>query len=198
MSASSFRKLLVIFMVAVLTIVVAAPAFAAGGTYSDAQIKDIIYRLLNFSVFAIILFVVLRKPLPKFFRERREAIARNLEYLETQSRNLDEQREMLNKQIAEIASERDAILAQYERMGQKEAERLIADAKTAAENIIKKTEAAMDLEIKSARQALMNEIVKLSTETAAELVKENINQDDQKRLTGEFMAQVEKLKTANQ
>ncbi|MDR1045078.1 MAG: ATP synthase F0 subunit B [Candidatus Adiutrix sp.] len=175
----------------------AAPALAAGGNYSEAQIRDLLYRIMNFALFFAVLFCVLRKPLAKLFRDRREGIARNLEYLETQARNLEEQTEIMNKQIANIASERDSILAQYERLGQKEAERIIAEARRAAEGIIQKTQAAMDLEIKAARQALLAEIVRLSTETATDLVKNNINADDQKRLTGEFMRQVEKLKSAN-
>jgi len=194
---SFMRRLTTVTLAVFVIIIAAAPAFAAGDGYSESQIKDLLYRLMNFAVFFAVLFYFLRKPLAKFFRDRRESIARNLEYLETQARNLEEQTEIMNKQIAGIASERDSILAQYERMGQKEADRIIAEAKTAAENIIQKTQAAMDLEVKSARQVLLQEIVRLSTEAATELVKTNISDEDQKRLTGEFMAQVEKLKPAN-
>ena len=191
------RKYLPAVLSGLMVILSAAPALAAGGGYSEFQIKDILFRIMNFAVFFAILFYLLRKPLPKYFRDRREGIARNLEYLETQARNLEEQTEIMNKQIVNIASERDSILAQYERLGQKEAERIIAEAKRAAEGIIQKTQTAMDLELKTARQALLAEIVRLSTETATDLVKNNINADDQKRLTGEFMQQVEKLKSAN-
>lgn len=176
----------------------AATALAAGGEggYSDTQIKDILFRVMNFAAFFAILFYFLKKPICKFFRERSENIARNLEYLETQARNLEEQSEIMNKQIAGIASERESILAQYERQGRKEAERLVAEAKATSEAIIQKAHASMELEIKAARQTLLAEIVRLSTQAAGELVKSNINDDDQKRLTGEFMAQVEKLKSA--
>ena len=180
----------------ILFILTAGPAFAAGGHYSDTQVKDLLFRIMNFVVFFCILFYLLRKPVAKYFRERRENIARNLEYLETQARNLEEQTEIMNRQIAGIASERESILAQYERMGQKEADRIISEAKATAASIIDKAQAAMDLEIKAARQALIEEIVKLSTEAAGDMVKESINDNDQKRLTAEFMAQVEKLKAA--
>jgi F-type H+-transporting ATPase subunit b len=176
---------------------VAAPAFAAGTGYSDTQIKDLLFRLMNFAVFFIVLFWLLRKPVAKYFRDRREGIERNLQYLETQARNLEEQTEIMNKQIADIASERDSILTKYERMGQKEADRIIAEAKSAAENLVQKAQAAMDLEIKAARQALLTEIVTLSTQAATELVQSGINADDHQRLTAEFMTQVEKLKSAS-
>jgi len=193
---SRTRKIFAALLVAALLLLTAGPALAAGGSYSESQIKDLIFRIMNFAVFFIVLFWLLRKPIAKFFRNRREGIERNLQYLETQARNLEEQTEIMNKQIANIASERDTILAQYERMGQKEADRLIAEAKKTAENIVQKAQAAMDLEIKAARQALLTEIVKISTQAATELVQTSINDDDHQRLTAEFMAQVEKLKTA--
>jgi F0F1-type ATP synthase membrane subunit b/b' len=99
----------------------------------------------------------------------------------------------MSKEIANIASERDAILAEYERLGQAEADRIIAEAKTVAEALIEKTRGAMELEMKGARQALLAEIVNLSTRAAQELVQKNITADDQERLTREFMDQVEKL-----
>lgn len=190
------NKKLITALLALVLLAAAVPAQAAGGGYSEAQIKDLLFRLMNFAVFFAILFYLLRKPLPKFFRERRENITRNLDYLETQARNLEEQTEIMNKQIAGIASERDSILAQYERIGQKEAERIIAEARAASEALVQKTQAAMDLELKAARQALLQEIVRLSTQAASDLVKSSINDDDQKRLTTEFMVQVENLKSA--
>ena len=188
------RKLLFSLPVLLALALTAAPLWASeGGGYTSAQLKDLSYRLLCFGVFAAVLFHFVRRPLFSFFRDRRESIARNLEYLETQARNLEEQRELMNRQIANIASERDAILAQYERQGRKEAERIMAEAAAAAENLIEKTRQAMDLELKSARQALLAEIVKLSTQAARDLVRKSITAEDQTRLTREFMDQVENL-----
>ncbi len=190
-------KKALLILLALALVMTAGAAFGAEGGYSDAQKKDLIYRLMNFAVFFGVLVYFVRKPLAKFFRDRREGIARSLDYLETQARNLKEQNAILEKEIANIASERDSIIAQYKSMGQKEAERLIAEAKTASENIVKKTQAAMDLEMKAARQTLMLEIVRLSTQAAEELLRNNINDDDRKRLSNEFMEQVKNLKSLN-
>ena len=173
----------------------AAPLLWAseGAGYTSDQLWNLLYRFICFGLLVGILLRFARRPLFAFFRERRENIARSLEYLETQARNLEEQKEIMGKQIANIASEREAILAQYERLGQKEAERVIAEATAAAENLIEKTRQAMDLELKSARQVLLAEITALSTQAARDLVRKNITDEDQIRLTREFMDQVEKL-----
>ena len=181
-----------------LALLLAAPhtllwASSGGGGYSSAQWHDLLYRVLCFTALLVVLYCFVRRPVTSFFQERRESIARNLEYLETQARNLEEQNEIMSKEIAKTASERDAILAEYERLGQNEADRIIAEAKDAAEALIEKTREAMEMELKSARQALLAEIVSLSTKAAQDLVQKNITADDQKRLTNEFMDQVEKL-----
>ena len=183
-----------------LVALTALPAFAAaaeGEIVGPAQLQDLLYRIMNFAVFAAILYFLLRKPIPQFFKSRRESIASNLEFLEMQARNLEEQSEAMNKQIAGIAAERDAIIAYYERMGQKESERIIAEARSVANTIIQKAQVAMEQEVKTARQTLMVEIIKISTQTASDLIQSNINKDDQKRLTSEFMDQVEQLKMTN-
>jgi F-type H+-transporting ATPase subunit b len=164
-----------------------------GGGYSSGQWHDLLYRTICFAILLGVLYRFARRPVAAFFRERRENIARNLEYLETQARNLEEQKELMSKEIANIASERDTILAEYERLGRNESDRIIAEAKAAAETLIEKTREAMELEIKSARQALLAEIVALSSQAAQDLMRKNITADDQKRLTREFMDQVEKI-----
>lgn len=175
----------------------ASAALAAGSGYSDAQKSDLLYRVMNFAVFFGVLFYLLKKPLAGFFRQRREGIARSLSYLETQSKNLEEQNAILAKEIASVAAERESVLAQYKNMGQKEADRLIGEAKAASEAIVRKTQIAMDLEMKAARQALLTEIVRISTEAAENMLRNNINDDDQKRLNNEFMDQVRSLKALN-
>ncbi|MGL4209175.1 MAG: hypothetical protein ACRCTY_07285 [Candidatus Adiutrix sp.] len=173
------------------------PLWAASAEYSSAQKWDLFLRFMNFAVFIGVILYFAAKPLSKFFRERKENIASNLEYLETQARHYEEQTELMKLQIANIEAEREKIIAQYETIGRNEAERIINEAKKAAETIIKKTEATMLLEASAARQLLLLEIVKLSTKAAEELIVTNINGEDQKRLTHEFMSQVEKIKHQN-
>jgi len=174
----------------------AAPLFlwaSEGGGYSHNQWLDLIYRTVSLVILLGVLYRFARRPVTAFFRERRENIARNLEYLEAQARSLEEQKELMSKEIANIASERDTILAEYESLGRTEADRIIAEAKASAEHLIEKTREAMEREIKSARHVLLTEITALSTRAAQELVRTNITADDQTRLTREFLDQVEKL-----
>jgi F-type H+-transporting ATPase subunit b len=174
-------------------LILVSPALAEGTGYSSEQWNNFIFRVLNFAAFFAILFILLRKPAGAFFRGRREKIARTLEYLETQARNLEEQNAVMRRQLSELTSERESVIAQYERDGARERDRIIADAQKTADSIVLKTEAAMNQELLAARRRLAVETGRLATQFAEELVVKNIQSDDQSRLVHEFMEQIIRL-----
>jgi F-type H+-transporting ATPase subunit b len=175
------------------------PAWASSEAtgYDWAQWREFIFRVLNFVVFVAILFFLLRKPVGAFFRGRRENIARTLEYLETQTKNLEEKNAAMRRQLSELASEREAILAQYERDGARERDRIIAEAQKAADLIARKAEAAMAQDLQIAKRALTAEIGALAARLAEELAAKNIRPEDQARLNHEFIESVIRLPARN-
>jgi F-type H+-transporting ATPase subunit b len=161
--------------------------------YSTERWHDFFWRIANFVVYVFILYILLRKPVSKYFSGRQENIARTLEYLETQSRNLDEQTKVMSRQLDQLSQERLNILSQYERDGAKERDRIISEAHQTAEVIIQRAEAAMDLEVKTARQSLTAEVGELAKNLAQTELIEKITDDDRSRLVLEFVDKVVKL-----
>ncbi|MDR2385998.1 MAG: ATP synthase F0 subunit B [Deltaproteobacteria bacterium] len=161
--------------------------------YSPERWRDFLYRVINFIVYVALLYVLLRKPVKNYFSGRRENLARTLEYLETQSRNLDEQTEAMRRQLDQLSQERLGILGQYERDGVKERDKIIAEAQKTAQIIIQRAEAAMELEIKTARQKLTAEIGQLAQNLAQKELAEKITDSDRSRLVVEFVDKVVKL-----
>jgi F-type H+-transporting ATPase subunit b len=161
--------------------------------YSAERWRDFLYRVINFAVYVGLLYILLRKPIKSYFSGRRDNIARTLEYLETQSRNLEEQTVVMRRQLDQLSQERLTILSQYERDGIKERDRIIEGAQKTAEVIIQRAESAMDLEIKTARKKLTAEIGELAKELAQKEIVEKITDDDRARLVLEFVDKVVKL-----
>jgi F-type H+-transporting ATPase subunit b len=161
--------------------------------YSGERWRDFLYRVINFVVYVALLYFLLRGPVKKFLFGRRENVARTLEYLETQSKNLGEQTAAMRKQLDQLSQERLGILSQCERDGAKERDRIIAEANKTAEIIIQRAEATMELEIKTARQKLTAEIGELAKNLAQKEIVENITDDDRGRLVLEFVDKVVKL-----
>lgn len=175
-----------------LTPLLASPAWASAGGATSPW-PDLIIRAIVFAIFMALLIYALRKPVSNFFRERRENIASTLDYLETQEANLREQIEIVGKKMDELAVEREDIIAKFEEDGRQERDKLIAEARAAAERIRQQAEAALAQEIAQAREALKVEVAGAAAKLAEELLKKSLTPEDQQRLTKDFMAQVANL-----
>jgi len=187
----------------VFLLFLAAPSLAAlaaeheSSGYNSDQWWGFVFRVMNFVVFIGLLFILLKKPAVAFFNGRKENISRSLEYLETQAKNLEEQNQVLHRQLSDLAVERESILAQYEKEGAKERDRIISQAEKTAQAIILKTESAMEQEIKKARRLLTEEVGSLATSLAEDILIKNINDEDRIHLLHDFMEQVTRLPARN-
>jgi F-type H+-transporting ATPase subunit b len=174
-------------------LLLASSAGEGEGGYSAEKWKEFGLRAMNFAVFAVILYLLLNKLVKKFFRGRKESIGRTLEYLETQARNLEEQSQVMKRRISQLAQERVGILAQYERDGQKERDRIIAEANQTADVIVKKAQVAIEQELKLAKRQLARETGALAVKMAEEIVSKNITADDKNSLVHGFLDQLTRL-----
>ena len=165
--------------------------------YDPSQWWNFFLRILNFIVYVGILYFLLRKPVKNYFRGRREGIARQVEYLETQARNYEEQAKVMRKQLDELAGERAEAMKRYEADGAKERDRIIEEAKKAAEFIVQRTQTAMDQEIKAARRDLTIEAGRLAMSLAKDMLAKTVTSEDRIRLAHEFVEEVVKLPAKN-
>jgi F-type H+-transporting ATPase subunit b len=161
--------------------------------YDSGQWRNFIYRIMNFAVYIALLYFLLRKPVSAFLGGRRDGIARQVEYLETQARNYEEQAKVMRRKIYELTADREEALKRYEAEGAKERERIVAEATKAAELIVQRTATAMEQEIKAARRILTVEAGRLAMDLARDLLAKSVTSEDQARLAHEFVEQVVKL-----
>ncbi|MDR1658178.1 MAG: ATP synthase F0 subunit B [Deltaproteobacteria bacterium] len=165
--------------------------------YKPSQWREFLFRVLNFIVYAAILIFLLRKPVAAFFGGRRLDIARKVEYLETQAKNYEEQAKVMHRKLDELSLERDRLLKQYEVDGARDRDRIIEEAKKTAEQIIQRTELAMQQEIKAARRILTIEAGELAVQLAGDILARSVVDEDRTRLAHEFIEQVVKLPAKN-
>jgi F-type H+-transporting ATPase subunit b len=166
---------------------------AAEGGYDAERWKDFGLRVMNFAVFFAILFLLLKKPVKNFFLGRIEYIASQMNYWETQARNAEESNQVMKHNLAQLASEREGILAQYERDGAKERDRIIAEAKRTAEQIVQKAETAVVQEAAAARRVLAHETGLLAVKIAGEVLAGNVGDEDRAVIMKDFVSQLTRL-----
>jgi len=164
---------------------------AGGGADRSGDLLDLLYRFINFALLVIILFIVLRKvPLKEFFSSRIEGIKKELEDLKKQREAAQRKAQELESKLKAFEGERKEILAQYRADGLSEKERILAEARDRAKQILEQAEMSIQYEMQSAKEKLKQDVVALAAQRAEEIIAREMTDKDQDRLVDEF---IEKL-----
>jgi len=176
-------------------LVLAGTAWASGGEHGHgaidpAKLDDLLWRTVNFVVFAAILYKLAAKPIKEFFSKRKTDIGAELQDLETQKIKVQKALREAKAQLAAVAAEREQIIQQYIAEGEAEKAKIIAKAEQAAQRL--KDMAAMTIaaETKKAAAALKQEIVETAVQLSEQIIKEKIVPEDQQRLVDDYLAKV--------
>lgn len=171
-------------------------ALASGGegAHDDGQMKDLLYRFINFALLVIILVVVIRKTTIKdFFAARRSEIEEKFRQLKAEKESAAKRHADLERKLKDFEKEKAQILAQFKAEGAAEKEKIIAEAKERAAQIMAQAEMTIQREMDAARDRLKQEIVEASADRARDLIARNMRDADQDHLVTEFIDKVEKL-----
>lgn len=186
-------KMAVIAMVAVVALMAAAaPVWASsaeGGHGGGWQATDW-YRVMNFAVLAIGLFIVLKKPASQALNSRIKGIAQEIEDLESRKRTAEKQLAEYNDRLAKLDKEAEQIVAEYVRQGKEAKARILKEAEAAAEKLKEQAHKNIEHEFKEARVKLQQHVVEKALARAEQLIKEKISAEDQNRLVDEYLDKV--------
>jgi F-type H+-transporting ATPase subunit b len=171
------------------SVLLCSVAMAAGsGADRSGDLLDLLYRFINFSLLVIILFIVLRKvPLKEYFSSRIEGIKKELEDLKRQREAAEAKARDLEGKLKAFEGERKQILAQYRADGLAEKERILADARVRAKQIVQQAEVTIQYEMQTAKEKLKQEVVALAARRAEEIIAREMTDKDQDRLVNEFI-----------
>lgn len=190
----SHRLDVILVLALVLGLLLLGPGSAlaeeGGHGVSSAKAWDLIWRIINFVVMFVILIFVLKKPISRFFSNRRETIAQTLADLEAKKAEAEERFKKIEDKLSELDVEREKIIAEYIKGGQEEKEKIIANAHEMADRIKQQAEVTIQQELKAAKDGLMREIADMSASMAEDMIRKNINEDDQRRLVEEYITKV--------
>lgn len=171
-------------------------AYASGGGDggSGGSVTDLLYRILNFVLMVIILVVVIRKTtIKEFFSNRKEEIRKKLEDLKRDKEIAESRCNELEQKFKEFELQEKEIIEQFKADGALEKEKIIAEARERATQILAQTDLTIEREIQAARNRLRQDVVELAATRAEEIIAGQIKDSDQDHLVNEFIESVEKL-----
>jgi F-type H+-transporting ATPase subunit b len=171
----------------------------AGGAIQLAQTEPaaglqinlfwVIVSSLNFIVFAVILYWLFGGPITRILSERRARIQQGLEDAEEARRARAAADEERIQALQDARREANEILARAQKLAEESRERDLAAAREEVERVRSRATADLEAEKQRAIGELRAEVADLALRAAGRVVGETMNDDRQRRLVDEFLAE---------
>jgi F-type H+-transporting ATPase subunit b len=172
----------------------AEPALAseAAAEHGDAGLDwaYFFYHSLGLAVLIGVLVYYTREPLKTFLLDRSDGIRRQIEGAEAALAAARAEVAELHARLARASDESDAFVQAAADQAVAERGLAMERAGQAAERIRQESRRAADQEIARARQELQEEAAQLATTIAAEILRQGMTPDDDRRLVAEFVEQI--------
>ena len=171
---------------------VAAASEAAGGHggITAEKLQDLLWRTVNFVVFAGILIYLVAKPAKNFFAQRTQDVATSLEEMAAKQAEFEAAVAAAEARLAAVAKERQGVIQQFIAEGEMEKAKILDKANLVAARIKEMAAFTIEQETKKAAQSLKEEVVGLATQMATDMIKEKATYADQQGLVEEYLKKV--------
>ncbi|MEE8475864.1 MAG: ATP synthase F0 subunit B [Myxococcota bacterium] len=168
------------------------PAVAMAETAEPGVLESLVYPALNLAILLAVLFYFGRKPIRSFFVERRGQIREELERAAKMKAEAEERYAQWQRRLVDLDTELESIRAAARERAEIERDRILTEAEAAAERVRADAHAAVEQELRRAREQLRREAADLAIELAAQRLREQITPADHDRLLDEFVTRIER------
>jgi F-type H+-transporting ATPase subunit b len=172
------------------TALAAEAAHGGHGGVDSAKLQELLWRTVNFVIFAAVLIKLAAKPVKKLFAQRSEEVATTLEELEAKQTEAEKAIQAAESRLSEVAQEREKIIQQYMAEGELEKAKILEKANLVAERIKEMAALTIQQETKKASQNLREEVVGVATQMATDMIKKKATYADQQGLVEEYLKKV--------
>jgi F-type H+-transporting ATPase subunit b len=162
-----------------------------GGLWSFSML---LWRVINTALLIGLLVYFVRKPLSKFFSERKAQIQRDLEEAREQQRRAEELLGEYRQKLAGMEQELEKLRAELKKSSDAENQKMIAGAEKMAAATVEAARLAAEQEVRNAKIALKNEAADLALQLAETLIREKINDADRQKIVEEYLVKVGGMK----
>ncbi|WP_165175131.1 ATP synthase F0 subunit B [Desulfovibrio sp. ZJ369] len=187
---SSWKHFGLILPLALVIAAVAAQAVAAEAGHEAPRWGDFGWRVLNFVIFAGILWYFIGGLAKRFFKGRRQLIRQSLDDLEERRARAKEHLAAVEARIARLDEERQAILEESRTQAENLKQGIVAEARRQAEQIVEQARLAAENEGRSVlaevRAVIADEIV----DAAEKALREKLKPADHEKLIANSLNKV--------
>lgn len=153
----------------------------------------LISQIVNFTLLAILLYVVAYKPVLRMLDDRSARIMKGLEDAEEASRRAAQMEQEFEQRMVEARREGQEIIAQSTQMSEKARQEILATARQESRAEIDKAKDEIAREREMAMAELRQQVADLSLTISEKVIGEALDEQGQRRLIEEFLQQTEGL-----
>jgi F-type H+-transporting ATPase subunit b len=149
------------------------------------------FALINFAIFAAIMYKLASKPLKNFVKDRHDHIRKDLDEAAKLRAAAETQLREYEKRVKNVDQEIETLLAQIKQEAEADKARIIAAAEDQAKRLKADAERQIAAEIARARQELQREVVEVAVKAADGILKQQIGADDQRKMAEKYVTTLE-------
>lgn len=183
----------VIVLTVLASLALAGAAWAAGGAHGEVHnnwIKEDTWKVLNFGILALIVFIIGKKVLPPLLRSRAKGIEDEINELEKKKAEAEKKLAEYQAKFKNLDQESKQIVEDYIKQGEEAKTRILAEAEAQAEKLEDMAKRNIEQEFKTAKATLQQEVAEKAMEKAEEIIKASISPDDQEKLVDDYLKKV--------
>lgn len=175
------------------TLLMSSLALAAAG--GESGIPEVFkWQVVNFTLFAILLFALFRKRLPAYFAAKREAFLAHERKARQQKEEALKAKTEIETDLQKLISGRQKGLENAKREAELYAERMRQEAAALQQRLKEELTRTEAIEMEKVSYSVRSELIERSVGSARAAIKKDLVEDDDKRLQSEF---VEKIQVVN-
>ena len=156
----------------------------------SVNLWTILISLANLVIIFLILKKFLWKPVTKAMQQRQDMVDKQFADANAAQTRADADKAEWAAKLATADEEAAARIADADDTARRHGERIVADAKSKAEGILRQAEAEAALERKKAEAGIKEEIAAVSAELAEKLLEREVNTDDHAKMIQTFLDEV--------
>ena len=164
----------------------ATPAFAGDEEYWS----NTFLRIINAALFIGVITYFWGKKIVGFFKGRSEGIATEISSLEERKKTAEQNLAEVERRIANLEQERQAIVAHYTAQGEALKAAILQGAEKAAAQITAQAKATAENEIKAAVEAMRAEMADKVIEATERLIAEKLSVAEHTKLVDKYLTKV--------
>jgi F-type H+-transporting ATPase subunit b len=153
----------------------------------------LISQIFNFTLLAVLLYLVAYKPILRMLDERSARIKKGLEDAETASKRAAEMEQEFERRVAEARKEGHQIIAQATQMSEKARQEILETARDEARTLIEKAREEITRERELAMAELRQQVADLSLTISEKVIGATLDEQRQRQLIADFLQQTEEL-----